>query len=246
MATLSELSETQIKHIVEAALLAATEPLSMNQLSSLFEESPGPGQTEISKALESLSEECSDRGIELREVASGFRLQVRQDYQPYISRLWSERPKRYSRAMLETLALVAYRQPITRGEIEEVRGVSLSSSIIRTLQERDWIRVVGHRDVPGKPALFGTTRGFLDYFNLASLDELPTLAEIKDLDSLEPELELEPAADTNDEPDSEANFDEMEKKSISATPGDKQPQASPNNEDRPGDDPDHVQDPSRS
>jgi segregation and condensation protein B len=248
MATLSELSETQIKHVVEAALLAANEPLSMNQLSSLFEESPGPGQTEISKALESLSEECSDRGIELREVASGFRLQVRQDYQPYISRLWSERPKRYSRAMLETLALVAYRQPITRGEIEEVRGVSLSSNIIRTLQERDWIRVVGHRDVPGKPALFGTTRGFLDYFNLASLDELPTLAEIKDLDSLEPELELEPelAADTNDEQDSESEFDEMEKKSITATPGEGQSQTSQKNEDRSGHDPDHVQEPSRS
>ena len=193
MSKASEYSPGQIKNIVEAALLAAGEPLTLAQLAAVFgDETESPEHTDISKAIESLQADCEDRGIELRKVASGFRLQVKQEYQEWISRLWTERPKRYSRALLETLALVAYRQPITRGEIEDVRGVSLSSSIVRTLQERDWIRVVGHRDVPGKPALFGTTRVFLDYFNLESLDELPTLAEIKDMDTLEPELEFEP------------------------------------------------------
>ncbi len=189
----AELSAEQLKHIIEAALLAAGEPLNMAQLGALFSDDNPPANAEIGKALEALESDCQDRGIELRKVASGYRLQVKQAYQDWISRLWTERPKRYTRAALETLALVAYRQPITRGEIEEVRGVSLSSNIIRTLQERDWIRVVGHRDVPGKPALFGTTRTFLDYFNLESLDELPTLAEIKDMESLEPELDLEPS-----------------------------------------------------
>ncbi len=193
MSKASEYSPGQIKNIIEAALLAAGEPLTLAQLAAVFgDETESPEHTDISKAIESLQADCEDRGIELRKVASGFRLQVKQEYQEWISRLWTERPKRYSRALLETLALVAYRQPITRGEIEDVRGVSLSSSIVRTLQERDWIRVVGHRDVPGKPALFGTTRVFLDYFNLESLDELPTLAEIKDMDTLEPELEFEP------------------------------------------------------
>ena len=131
--------------------------------------------------------------MELKEVASGFRIQARDQIGAWVSRLWEERPRRYSRALLETLALIAYRQPITRGDIEEVRGVSVRSNIIRTLQEREWIRVVGHRDVPGKPALFGTTKAFLDYFNLSSLDDLPSLAEIKDMDSFEPELDLEPA-----------------------------------------------------
>jgi segregation and condensation protein B len=191
---------TTIRHIVEAALLAAGEPLSLAQLSALFGEDPDcPDNTDLIKAIEQLQTDCEDRGIELRKVASGYRLQVKPAYQEWISRLWSERPKRYSRALLETLALVAYRQPITRGEIEDVRGVSLSSNIIRTLQERDWIRVVGHRDVPGKPALFGTTRTFLDYFNLESLDELPTLAEIKDMDNLEPELDLEPRQENTNE-----------------------------------------------
>lgn len=185
-----------LKQIIEAALLAAGEPLSVAQISALFDEAERPANEAIGKALEDLTADCADRGVELKKVASGYRLQVKPGLQEWISRLWSERPQRYSRAMLETLALVAYRQPITRGEIEEVRGVSLSSNIIRTLQERDWIRVVGHRDVPGKPALFGTTRTFLDYFNLESLDELPTLAEIKDMETLEPELDFEaPIAD---------------------------------------------------
>lgn len=180
-----------LKQIIEAALLAAGEPLSVAQISALFDEAERPGNEAIGKALDELTADCADRGVELKKVASGYRLQVKPGLQEWISRLWSERPQRYSRAMLETLALVAYRQPITRGEVEEVRGVSLSSNIIRTLQERDWIRVVGHRDVPGKPALFGTTRTFLDYFNLESLDELPTLAEIKDMETLEPELDFE-------------------------------------------------------
>lgn len=188
-----EFDQQQLKHILEAALLAAGEPLNLAQLIALFDESSAPSQAQVTEALEALGADCADRGIELRKVASGHRLQVKQAYQEWVGRLWTERPQRYSRAMLETLALIAYRQPITRGEIESVRGVSLSSNIIRTLQEREWIRVVGHRDVPGKPALFGTTRTFLDYFNLQSLDELPTLAEIKDMDTLEPELDLEQA-----------------------------------------------------
>ena len=146
---------------------------------------------EIGKALAELGDDYAERGLELKEVANGFRIQVREETNPWVARLWEERPQRYSRALLETLALIAYRQPITRGDIEEVRGVSVRTNIIRTLQEREWIRVVGHRDVPGKPALFGTTKVFLDYFNLQNLDDLPSLAEIKDMDSIEPELDLE-------------------------------------------------------
>lgn len=190
-----------LTHILEAALLAADEPLSQARLASLFPEDTRPSNQAIGKALETIAEACEDRGVELREVASGFRLQVKNDLQPWVARLWTEKPQKYSRAMLETLALIAYRQPITRGEIESVRGVSLSSNIIRSLQEREWIRIVGHRDVPGKPALFGTTKIFLDYFNLKSLDELPTLAEIKDMDTLEPELEFDAEDHTQVEPE---------------------------------------------
>jgi len=180
-----------LKHILEAALLAAGQPLSHTQLGALFSDEERPPTGEISKALEQLEEDCSGRGIELKKVASGYRLQVRQSLHGWVSRLWKERPQRYSRAMLETMSLIAYRQPITRGEIEAVRGVSVSTNIIRTLQEREWIRVVGHRDVPGKPALFGSTRTFLDYFDLQNLDDLPSLAEIRDMENLEPELDLE-------------------------------------------------------
>lgn len=186
-----------LKHIIEALLLASGGPLNMGQLTSLFEADDSWNATDISKALEELSADLATRGIELVEVASGFRLQTRSDLVPWVSRLWAERPQRYSRALLETLALIAYRQPITRGEIEEVRGVSVRSNIIRTLQEREWVRVVGHRDVPGKPALFGTTRAFLDYFNLGTLDQLPSLAEIRDMESLEPELDFEPGESEN-------------------------------------------------
>jgi segregation and condensation protein B len=191
MARIGDTARTSLKSILEALLLASGEPLSLETLASVFTDEERPANAEISKALEGLSDDYAERGLELKEVASGFRIQVREDANPWITRLWEERPQRYSRALLETLALIAYRQPITRGDIEEVRGVSVRTNIIRTLQEREWIRVVGHRDVPGKPALFGTTKVFLDYFNLASLDDLPSLAEIKDMGSIEPELELE-------------------------------------------------------
>lgn len=180
-----------LKRIVEGALLAAGNPLSLNQLNSLFPDGEQPGHGPLREALAALDAEMEGRAVELREVGSGYRLQIRSQIMPVISQLWAEKPPRYSRALLETLAIIAYRQPITRGEIEQIRGVSVSSNILRTLQERDWIRVVGHRDVPGRPELIGTTKAFLDYFNLKSLDELPTLAEIKDIDNLEPELELQ-------------------------------------------------------
>lgn len=179
----------QLKNIIEAALLAAGQPLSVERLLTLFE-GDAPGRDEIRQALEMLREECAPRSLELVEVSSGFRLQVKQDYAPWVTRLWEERPVRYSRALMETLALIAYRQPITRAEIEDIRGVSVSSQIIKTLHEREWIRVVGHRDVPGKPAMYGTTRQFADHFNLKTLDDLPTLAEIRDLDTINVELDL--------------------------------------------------------
>jgi segregation and condensation protein B len=184
----------QLQNILEAALLAAGQPLSPTQLAALFSDDERPPKGEISRALEQLRVDCGNRGIELKKVASGYRLQVKQEYNEWVSRLWKERSPRYSRALLETIALIAYRQPITRGEIESVRGVSVSTNIIRTLQEREWIRVVGHRDVPGKPALFGTTNTFLDSFDLQNLDDLPTLAEIRDMENLEPELQLEAPA----------------------------------------------------
>jgi segregation and condensation protein B len=180
-----------LKKIIEGALLAANRPLSVEQLERLFEGDGRPDRPAIRAALGQLSEDCDDRGYELREVASGFRFQVRETVAPWVSRLWDERPPRYTRALLETLALIAYRQPITRAEIEEIRGVAVSTQIVRTLTEREWVRVVGHREVPGRPALFGTTRQFLDYFNLKSLDELPTLAELRDLDKLHPELDFD-------------------------------------------------------
>jgi len=180
-----------INRIVEGALLAASEPLTLAQLQGLFpEEEPAPPGS-IERALELLRDGCQDRGVELVEVASGFRFQVTSEVHGYITRLWTERKTRYTRATLETLALIAYRQPITRGEIEQVRGVAVSSNIIQALEEREWIRVIGHRDVPGKPALFGTTKGFLDYFGLKRLDELPPLSELRDLGELEPQLPLD-------------------------------------------------------
>jgi len=184
----------QLKRIVEAALLASSAPLSVPQLLTLFTEHEMPSHDEVARALDELGRDAESRGIELKEVSSGFRYQVRQDVNVWVSRLWTERQTRYSRAQLETLSLIAYRQPITRGEIEQIRGVAVSSNIIKTLEEREWIRVVGYRDVPGKPELFGTTRSFLDYFNLKSLDELPPLAEIRDLHDFEPQLGLAPIA----------------------------------------------------
>ncbi|MCH9782690.1 MAG: SMC-Scp complex subunit ScpB [Gammaproteobacteria bacterium] len=185
----------KIKHIVEAAIFAADGPLDRDALLLLFDEQERPEKADLSRSLEQISEDYAERGIELKEVASGFRFQVRKDLGPWVSRLWQEKPPRYSRAILETLALVAYRQPITRGEIEEIRGVSVSSHIIKSLLERNWVRVVGHRDVPGRPAMFATTRQFLDYFDLKSLEDLPPLSEIKDLDKLNEELALSDAPD---------------------------------------------------
>lgn len=168
--------------LLEAWLLAVGRPLSLERLSELFEEAERPEPAILREALVILAGSCQGRAFELKEVASGYRLQVRERFAPWVGRLWEERPQRYSRALLETLALIAYRQPISRGEIEEVRGVAVSSNIIKTLQEREWIRVIGHREVPGRPALFATTRAFLDHFNLKSLDELPPLAVLRSLE----------------------------------------------------------------
>jgi segregation and condensation protein B len=176
-------SQGELKHIVEAALLAAGRPLKVDDIIALFEESGDPPEgSEVREALAQLSEDWEGRALELVEVSSGFRLQVSKEYSIWMGRLWAERPPKYSRALMETLALIAYRQPITRGEIEDVRGVGVSPNIIRTLLEREWIRVVGRREVPGRPELFGTTALFLDDFGLKALDEMPTLAEIRDLD----------------------------------------------------------------
>ncbi|QWT22414.1 SMC-Scp complex subunit ScpB [Bacillus sp. NP157] len=181
---------------MEAALLASTQPMTIVQLKAIFGEEEEVGTDELAAALQALTVDCEGRGVELVEVASGWRYQVRRDVHGWVSRMWAEKPSRYSRALLETLALIAYRQPITRPEIEQIRGVVVSSNIIKTLEEREWIRVVGYRDVPGRPALFGTTRTFLDYFNLKSLDALPPLSEIRDLDELNPQLRLEGDADS--------------------------------------------------
>jgi segregation and condensation protein B len=181
----------QLKGIVEAALLAYGQPLSIDQLREMFDEFERPDAAAVRKALLELADDCEGRPMELVEVASGWRLQVRSQFSARLSKLWQERPTRYSRALLETLALIAYRQPITRGEIEDVRGVTVNPNIVRTLTERGWIRVVGHREVPGHPELLGTTREFLDYFGLRSLDELPPLAVLRDMDDIGIQLEFD-------------------------------------------------------
>lgn len=197
-----------LRRIIEGALMAAAKPLDVARLEALFDELDRPPRDQIRAALEEIDADCRGRGFELRQTASGYRFQVRQDLADWVNKLWEEKPKRYSRAMLETLALIAYRQPLTRGDIEQVRGVSVSSEIIKTLQERDWVRVVGYRDVPGRPALYATTRQFLDYFNLKSLDELPPLSELKDFAQLDPELEL--GFDNAESPPDAANDSEPE------------------------------------
>ena len=179
-----------LQQIIEGALLAAGKPLSLDAMLNLFDEIEQPDKRTLREVLEKLAADYEGRGIEIKQVSSGWRIQVRAECSPWVSRLWDEKPGRYSRALMETLALIAYRQPITRGEIEEIRGVSVSTQIIKTLLEREWVRVVGQRDVPGKPSLYSTTREFLDYFNLQSLDQLPTLAEIRDLDEINRELDL--------------------------------------------------------
>lgn len=189
------MTQSGLVQIIEGALLAAGRPLTVAQLGDLFEEHEKPTAEELREALDVVAGNCEGRGFELKQVASGYRFQVRESLSQWIGRLWHERPQKYSRALLETLALIAYRQPITRGEIEEIRGVAVSSNIIKTLQEREWVRVVGHRDVPGRPAMYATTRGFLDYFNLRHLDQLPALAEIRDLETLNAELGFGPLPD---------------------------------------------------
>ena len=182
----------KLKSILEALLAASDKPLSVNQIFDLFTgDIDQPGKDEIRKAIHELVEQYDGGGVELKQVASGFRLQVRPEFETWVARLWQQKPPRYSRALLETLALIAYRQPITRGEIEDIRGVSVSSEIIKTLREREWIKPLGHKEVPGRPILYGTTREFLDYFNLKSLNEMPTLAEIRDLDQYHPEFPFE-------------------------------------------------------
>lgn len=183
--------DNKVKMIVEGVLLAAGRPLTLDNIIQVFSKEEQPDRKELKSVMDSIAEDCADRGFELKEVASGFRFQVKQELSEWVAKLWEERPPRYTRALLETLALVAYRQPITRGDIEEIRGVGVSSNIVRTLLDREWIRVVGHRDVPGRPAMFATTKQFLDYFNLKSLQDLPPLSEIKDLAEADPEFDLE-------------------------------------------------------
>jgi segregation and condensation protein B len=184
------MDNNQLKYIVEAALLAAGRPLSIDELQRLFGESGPPARQDLRAAVMELQADYAERGISVKEVASGFRMQVDSSMSQWLEKLWEERPPRYSRALMETLAIIAYRQPVTRGDVEDIRGVSVTTNIIRTLLERNWIREVGHRDVPGKPAMFGTTKEFLDYFDLKKLDELPTLEEIKDLDKMSVQLYL--------------------------------------------------------
>lgn len=216
------LEADQLERVIEAALMAAGTPLSIKKIQSLFaqvDEDSGEDRDLVSveairKALDSVAKACENRGFELKEVGSGFRFQVRQELAPWVNRLWEEKPQKYSRALLETLALIAYRQPITRGDIEEIRGVAVSSHIMKTLVEREWVKVVGHRDVPGRPSLFATTKKFLDYFNLSSLDQLPTLGELRDLDELgpamNPELDLQGGSDQpQSQPDTQAQAAEM-------------------------------------
>jgi segregation and condensation protein B len=179
-----------LKQIIEGAILAAEAPMSIDQLMQLFEDDE-PERVDVRDVLQEIEQDFEGRGFELKQVASGYRFQVRSSYGEWVSRLWKEKPPRYSRALLETLALIAYKQPITRGDVEEIRGVAVSTNIMRTLLEREWVRIVGHRDVPGHPALYATTKSFLDYFNLRNLDELPSLSEIKDLTQVNEELDME-------------------------------------------------------
>lgn len=181
----------QLKKIIEGALLASGKPMPLDRLEALFGEHERPEREQLQSALTEIEEDCAERGFELKKVASGYRFQVRQELSEWIGRLWDEKPQRYSRALMETLSIIAYRQPITRGDIEKIRGVAVSTQIVQTLLEHEWVRVVGHRDVPGRPAMYATTRQFLDYFNLESLEQLPPLAEIRDLEEINRELSLD-------------------------------------------------------
>ena len=182
--------DNKVKMVVEGLLLASGRPLAIGDIANVFDEKERPDTKELKAIMQTIAEECDDRGFELKEVASGYRFQVKQELSDWVGKLWDEKPPRYTRALLEILALVAYKQPITRGDIEKIRGVSVSPNIIRTLIDREWVRVVGHRDVPGRPAMFATTKQFLDYFNLKSLHDLPPLSEIKELEQSSDELDL--------------------------------------------------------
>ena len=188
--TQQPVDKAMLRKIVEGAILAAAQPMTVARILELFDEEVAPEKDEILEALQDIQADNAERGFELKEVASGWRFQVREETAPWVNRLWDEKPQKYSRALLETLSLIAYRQPITRGDIEEIRGVAVSSHIMKTLMERDWVKVVGHRDVPGRPSLYATTRQFLDYFNLKNLEDLPSLSEIRDLDELNNVLNL--------------------------------------------------------
>ncbi|MFV1996979.1 MAG: SMC-Scp complex subunit ScpB [Acidiferrobacterales bacterium] len=210
-------SNKELNNILEAALLVAGKPMSLKRMAALFPKDSVPGNDELKQAIAELEADYADRGIELKQVGKGYRFHSREKYSEWVSRLFEERPARYSRALLETLAIIAYRQPVTRGDIEEVRGVSVSTDTIRTLLEREWIREVGHRDVPGKPALFGTAPGFLEHFNLTNLSDLPTLSELRDLEEISSELNFsldfgaeEEVSKQGHEPDALASSENIE------------------------------------
>ena len=198
------MDSNQLKYMIEAAMLAAGRPMAIDRLQVLFGDDEPPAKQAIRAAIMELQSEYADRGIEVAEVGSGFRIQIRTTMAHQLDKLWDERPPRYSRALLETMAIIAYRQPVTRGEIEDIRGVAVSTNIVRTLLERNWIKVVGHRDVPGKPAMFGTTKEFLDYFGLKKLDDLPPLSELKDFENLNIQLDLPGDAAISAEGEAEA------------------------------------------
>ena len=204
----------RLQAIAEAALLAAGKPLSLDQLRDLFSEEERPARQVMEHVMVLLEAACEGRGFELKRVASGYRIQVREEFAPWVGRLFEEKPQRYSRALLETLALIAYRQPITRGEIEDIRGVTVSSNIIRTLLEREWVRVVGHRDVPGRPAMYATTKQFLDYFNLTGLDQMPPLNEVRDLEEIGREIEKNMQAEIEFESTTAENDDESSSQTL--------------------------------
>ena len=219
---MNSIDHAGLKFILEAALMSASEPLSINRLQALFNEDEKPDKEAIRKALTDLADDFTERSFELVEVASGYRIQVRTTYAPWVTRLWEEKPGRYTRALLETLALIAYRQPLTRSEIAEIRGVGDNATVIKTLQERGWIKIIGHRELPGRPALYGTTREFLDYFNLRTLSDLPPLAEPRELATINAEL-----GDTNSEShqavpasthSSERNESEYEETDLESSP----------------------------
>ncbi|MFW2403759.1 MAG: SMC-Scp complex subunit ScpB [Gammaproteobacteria bacterium] len=224
------MDSTQLKYVVEAALLAAGKPLNLDKLQSLFSDKEPPARQDIRAAIMELQSDYAERGLEVAEVSSGFRVQIRTAMTHQLEKLWEERPPRYSRALLETMSIIAYRQPVTRGEIEDIRGVAVSTNIVRTLLERNWIKVVGHRDVPGKPAMFGTTREFLDYFGLKKLDDLPPLSELKDFENLNVQLDLSEgeippvaAADSNEDAEAGASEDEAAKFAPEASADDMPP-----------------------